>query len=46
MIKKINISVVDICQTPLKICQWYEKWYKEGEPNSFVVPTNIVLIKM
>ncbi|WP_026724557.1 DUF6705 family protein [Flavobacterium sasangense] len=24
----------------------YEKWYKEGEPNSFVVPTNIVLIKM
>jgi len=24
----------------------YEKWYKEGEPTSFVVPTNIVLTKM
>jgi len=24
----------------------YEKWYKDGEPTSFVVPTNIVLTKM
>ena len=24
----------------------HEKWYKEGEPTSFVVPTNIVLTKM
>ena len=46
-----NLKITINNSTSPLTAQWtvtpiYEKWYKEGEPTSFVVPTNIVLTKM
>jgi len=46
-----NLKITINNSTSPLTAQWtvtpiYEKWYKEGEPRSFVVPTNIVLTKM
>ena len=33
--KKIEIDIVDLCQTPLKICEWYIEEFKREAPKMF-----------
>lgn len=28
-LNNITITIIDICETPLKICEWYSRWYEK-----------------
>lgn len=30
LLDSVNISILDICRTPLEICKWYSRWYEDN----------------